>query len=191
MDSDGAAQAARGLNARMPFARALGFALFAALGAMPARLVLGALLGGERSLAWYVLGLVPCALLLLGPSLRAGVLAALLGCGLGLLGVLSDASVETAALVAVLALGLGRSALSHPRPLLRALWFELSISVVAWLLLVGLHDGSLLGDALCVWSFWLVQSAYALLPAQRPAHAHVADGFELASQAAERILQGR
>jgi hypothetical protein len=176
---------------RLGLGRGLLFALFAALAALPCMFALSVLCDFDTSIGLLLLGLTPLHVLVIAPSWRRGLGAFLLAAGLCGVLVLSAPGLQAAALGTLVALGLIRSALLYPRPLARALVFELALALAAGVALALLHDGSLAGNALGVWSFWLVQSAFALLPGDSPARDPDArDPFETAAAAAERVMQG-
>jgi hypothetical protein len=171
------------------FLRALLFALFAGLGALPFQLLFGTPWDHDPSLAVYQLGLAVLAVIAGAPSLRsalgAGALAAMLCAALAL----TLPGIATATLGALCALGLARSALCYPRPFARALAFELLLALPSAVAFALLHDGYVLGNSLAVWAFWLVQSAFALLPGTPRATATSSgDPFEAAASAAERLM---
>jgi hypothetical protein len=172
------------------FLRGLSFALFAGLGALPFQLLFGARWNYDSSLGPYQLGLTVLAVIAGAPSLRAAVGAGALTAALcGSLAITSP-GVATATLGALCALGLARSALCYPRPFARALAFELLLALPAAAAFALLHDGHPIGNSLAVWAFWLVQSAFALLPGTpRPSSDPTRDRFETAASAAERLMQ--
>jgi len=170
--------------------RGLLFALFAALGALPFLLVFAGLLDPDTSLGLYMLGLTVVHVVVLAPSWRHALTTPLLAAGLCGVFALCAPGLATATLGALVVLGITRSALLHPRPFARALGCEVVLALPAAGALALLYDGSLLGSALAVWSFWLVQSAFALLPGRDVARAPDApDPFETAAAAAERLMQ--
>ena len=177
---------------RVPsFLRGLSFALFAGLGALPFQLLFGAPWDYDACLGVYQLGLAVLAVLACAPSLRTalggGALAAALCAALAL----TFPGIATATLGALCALGFARSALCYPRPFARALAFELLLALPAAAAFALLHDGRPIGNTLAVWAFWLVQSAFALLPGTpRATTDPIGDRFETAAAAAERLMQG-
>jgi hypothetical protein len=177
--------------ARRDFGRALLFAALAAALTVPA-LMLGAFAWGyEGSLAGYLLALTPISLFVAAPDLRSGMRVMLLAGVIALILLCSVTRVETAVLGAILILAIGRGLLSGPRPLARVLAVELAFGALAFAAFAAFHDRHLIGDALAVWGFWLVQSGFALFThpsAQR--EAPVVDAFDAARTAAERLMQG-
>jgi hypothetical protein len=175
---------------RRSFARALGFAALAAVLTVPA-LMLGAFTWGyEGSLASYLLLLTPISLFIAAPDLRSGVRVLVVSSAIALIMLCVVSRVETALLGAILILAVGRSVLSGPRPLARALLVEIVLSVLAFGAFSAFHDGHLIGNALAVWAFWLVQSGFALF--SHPGTSHepsTADAFDTARSAAERLMQ--
>lgn len=176
--------------ARRDFGRALLFAALAAALTVPA-LMLGAFLWGyEGSLAGYLLALTPLSLFVAAPDLRSGVRVMLLSGVFALVLLCCVARVETALLGAILILAVGRSLLSGPRPLGRVLAVELVFGALAFAAFAAFHDRHLIGDALAIWGFWLVQSGFSLFthpgaPREEP----VVDAFDAARAAAERLMQ--
>ena len=175
---------------RLSFGRSLGFAALAAALSVPAQLFGSLCWGYEGSLARYLLGLVPFALLASAPNLRtgvrAGVLAALSGAALAC----TDPALGTALLGALVGLGSSRCLVYGASSLARSLAVELGLGVLAAGSFALFSDGRLIGDAFAVWCFWLVQSGFALIqhtPAPRLA-AH-GDRFEAALAAAERLME--
>jgi hypothetical protein len=170
--------------------RGLTFALFAGLGALPFTLVFGTAWDYDSSLGVYQLGLTVLAVLACAPSLRTALGGAALAAALCGALALTFPGIATAMLGVLCALGLARSALCYPRPFARALAFELLLALPSACAFALLHDGRPIGNALAVWAFWLVQSAFALLPgASRPASHIARDRFETAAAAAERLMQ--
>ena len=171
-------------------ARGLLFALFAGLGAVPFMLGLAGLLYPEVSLGVYMLGLTVVHVVVLAPTWRRALPAALLAAGLCFVLALCAPGLATATLGTLVVLGITRSALLYPRPLVRALAFEIALALPAAAAVVLVHDDSLLGNAVAVWSFWLVQSAFALLPGGAAAPDQAPhDAFETAAAAAEQLMQ--
>jgi hypothetical protein len=175
---------------RRDFGRALLFAALAAALTVPA-LMLGAFSWGyEGSLASYLLLLSPISLFVAAPDLRAGVRVFLLAGVISLILLCVVSRVETALLGTILILAVGRVVLSGPRPLARVLAIELVLGVLSFGAFAAFHDRLLIGDALAVWAFWLVQSGFALL--SHPGTSRepdVADAFDAARSAAERVMQ--
>jgi hypothetical protein len=176
--------------ARRDFARALGFAALAAALTVPA-LMLGAFTWGyEGSLASYLLLLTPISLFVAAPDLRSGVRVFFVAGVISLILLCVVSRVETALLGAIVILAIGRSLVSGPRPFARVLTIELVLSVLAYAAFTAFHDHHLIGDALAVWAFWLMQSGFALFShpgaSREP---EIADAFDAARVAAERLMQ--
>jgi hypothetical protein len=172
--------------------RGLAFALFAALGTLPWQLLFAPFVGYASAFAVYMLGLSVAALLFLAPSLRRALGAAAVAT-LVLLPIALLAPAPSVALLAGLCmLGVGRSGMSYPRPFARALAVELSLGLCASLAALFFYDLGLFGSALAVWSFWLVQSTFSLLPGRSlAAEAPAGDAFDQARAAAERLMHAR
>lgn len=176
--------------ARRDFGRALGFAVLAAALTVPALLLGAVVCGYDGSLAGYVLLLAPVGLFVAAPDLRSGLRVALLSGLISLVVWCSVARVESALLGAIVSLAVGRSMLAGPRPWARALALELVLGTLGFIAFAAFHDRHLIGDALAVWAFWLVQSGFALFlhpGAERELPA--VDAFDAARAAAERLMQ--
>lgn len=176
--------------ARRDFGRALLFAGLAAALTVPA-LLLGAFAWGyEGSLVSYLLVLTPISLFVAAPDLRSGLRVTLISGAIALLFLCSVERVETALLGAILILAVGRSLLSGPRGMGRTLAVEIVLGMLAFGAFAAFHDRHLIGDALAIWGFWLVQSGFALFahPGQQREQPTV-DAFEAARTAAERLMQ--
>ena len=177
---------------RHSFGRALGFAALAAALTFPV-LVMGALAWGyDGSLAAYLLALAPLRTFSAAPDLRSGLRAGALTAGLSLGLLLVVDSVQAALLVALVILAIGRGLLSvsAPRSLGRVLFVELLLGALSFGVFVTFRDQRLIGDALAIWGFFLVQSVFALVayaPGARAAEPM--DRFVAARAAAERLLQ--
>jgi len=177
---------------RVPsFLRGLLFALFAGLGALPFQIVFGTAWDYDSCLGVYLLALAVLAVLASAPSLRTALGGGLLAAALCGALALTFPGIATATLGVLCALGLARSALCYPRPFARALAFELLLALPSVAAFALLHDGHPLGNSLAVWAFWLVQSAFALLPGapRAPTTDGTRDRFESAAAAAERLMQ--
>lgn len=149
--------------ARSSFARALGFAVLAAALTVPV-LIMGAFsFGYEGTLLAYLLVLTPISLFVTAPQLRAGVRAGFVTGVVAVLLLGCLARVESALLGAIVMLAIGRSLLAGPRPLARVLFVEIVLGALAFAVFAAFRDQRLLGDALAVWGFWLVQSGFALV----------------------------
>jgi hypothetical protein len=170
--------------------RRLLFALLAGLGTLPWQLLFAPGVGYGCSFGSYMLMLAIAAPLFQAPSLRRGCAAA----GLTALVLVPIALATPTPLGALFAglcmLGVGRSALCYRRPLARALGVELGLALGATFIAALLYDARLFGSALAVWAFWLVQSAFALLPGRTESvDATSGDAFDDARDAAERLLR--
>jgi hypothetical protein len=176
---------------RASFGRSLGFAGLAALLTMPCELYGSFVWGYEGSLSRYMLALVPLYALAAASGLRAKLRGALVGAGLGGMLAMLGPSPGTALLGALLSLGVARSLAFRPCGLGRALAVELGLALVSALAFAALSGRDMLGDTFAVWSFWLVQSAFALVQnAPAPATPHGRDRFEAAVEAAQRLMPG-
>lgn len=169
--------------------RGLAFALVAALAAIPWWLVFGSLLGYPAAASAYWLALVVAQPLFVSPRLRRGLIAAALAATLALLATLLRPGPETALLVVAVILGLVRSGVLYPRPLVRALWLELVFAVLGVLPAAWLYDGSGFGLAFASWTYWLVQAAFALTSEGGARDLPPADPFTSAHAAAVQVLE--
>lgn len=134
------------------------------------------------------------------PSLAAGLVvaaSAALGTWFWLAG---PASFLKALLVMAIVLGLQRSAFLHRQPLARAFVIEAALAGGALCAAFLLYDGSTFGTVLAMWSFWLIQAGYALVPraSREPgrgvsvsADDRRSDPFDRAHDAALAILNHR
>lgn len=176
---------------RVGLGRGLLFALLAGLATVPWLLLAAPFLGYLHALALHMLALTVAALAFLAPSLRRGAIATALGALLVLPLVLIVRGPVEALIAGLFVLGLGRSGLSYGRPLARGLAMELALGSAATLVSLIVYDAGVFGSALAVWCFWLVQSAYCLLPDSGAETGALGDRFERAKSAAERLLQAR
>jgi hypothetical protein len=187
------------MRPRSAFARSLLFAVLAGLGAAPFLLVAAPLfaapfdstsLGAGRALVLY--GWL-CVLGYLGfsaPSLRRGFVAVAVAAALAPLLALATAGggVWAGLVAAAMLLAAGRGVLLASLPPARSVAAE-AILVGGGLLLARLLGGpSLLGVALGVWTFFLVQCLHPLLGGERRAPEEALDPFEKARRELERIL---
>jgi hypothetical protein len=180
----------RALQHGPSLSRHLLFALFAGLGALPWQLLFGVVWSFEACLGPYLLALVVASAIVTAPWGRRALPAALLACALCARLALISPGVASATLGALIALGLTRSAVLYPRPFARALAFELALALPSATAFAVLHDGAPIGDSLAVWSFWLVQSAFALLPGKTgEGHGLERDPFEAAVSAADELMR--
>jgi len=173
---------------RSNFFRGLAFAL-AAGAAAPFGLFLA---GGQRGIGNSMLFAVVLYLLFAHDNLRrglgAGALALVLGVPFALF--LRDPNVLT--LLSLVTLALCRSAVLYPRPFARALAWELVFMGTGALGAFVWWDWSAVGVCLSTWSFWLIQSAFALTVTSSAGRDEApSDPFERAHAAAEAVLAGR
>ena len=172
------------------FGRGLLLALFAGLGALPWQLVFGTAWDYEPSVARYQLALTVVAVIAIAPTWRSAFVAGSLSAALCAALACIAPGIATATLGALCVLGLARSALCYPRPFARALACELLLALPAAGAFAVLYDGRAIGNALAVWAFWLIQSAFALLPGRTsPRERPAQDRFEAALTAAERLMR--
>lgn len=177
------------IDARRGFARTLVFGAGAALGVPAVRLLVAPVLGGGLAFGLYWVGLAGAYLFWIAGSLRRGVAAAALAAaGGGALLLLAPGPTFAAAGVTALVAAI-RSGFLYRGPQPRLLLLE------ALLLLGGLGVAELLatpgvlGLALAVWGYFLVQSLYFPLARPRPRRpAEAGDPFERARERLERLL---
>jgi len=175
---------------RLGLLRGVLFALIAGLGVLFWSLVVGPIIGREPAAAFYAVALVPVYALVVAPNVRRGVAALSLAAALALPVLCFDTGPKLALAVTPFVLGIVRSAVLFPRPLVRALFLELCVSVAALLVAAFFHDPSPIGTTFAVWAFWLVQAGFALAPGEpAPAREAAADRFELARARALAILE--
>ncbi|HET8936799.1 MAG TPA: hypothetical protein VFN67_25320 [Polyangiales bacterium] len=177
--------------ARSSFARALGFAVLAAAITVPVMIMGAFSLGYEGALLAYMLLLTPISLFVTAPDVRAGLRAGLVTGVVALILLCSVVRLESALLGALVTLAIGRSLLTGPRPLARVLFFEIALGALAFGAFAAFRDQRLIGDALAVWGFWLVQSGFALIAHSAAVREQIAvDAFDAARNAAERLMHG-
>ena len=175
---------------RASFGRGLGFAVLAGMLTFPVQLFGSLVFGYDGSLARLLLGLSPLSLLFCAPSWRAGISGTLLSGALACGVLLANPSLDVALLGALVILGLGRAVAYPTRSFARALALELTLGLISAALFASLSDGHLVGDAFAIWSFWLMQSAFALVARAAPARDVAAhDRFEDAAAQAYRLMQ--
>jgi hypothetical protein len=171
------------------FARSALFAAAAALLAVPVFLLLAPLFGAHTAVASLAIALSAAYVAGIAGHVRRGLGAAALA---GLLGLLVCAIAESLPEVAIgtaVVLAVVRGGLLHRgRGRARTLAVEVFLGVAALLVARFLADASIVGLALTVWGFFLVQSFFFLLgagPGAVRVHPEV-DPFE---QARGRLLE--
>jgi len=176
--------------ARSQFVRGLLFALLAGPLSWFALVLASPLFGEEQAFALYGLCCVAMYPLFIADKLRRGVRASVLAAALGLVAVVMFGRPIVLATLAPAILAVVRSAYLFPKPLARALFFELVFNVCALVALGFFYDGGAIGCAFASWSFWLIQSAFALLPGSASApERSPSDPFERAHAAAIQLLE--
>ena len=149
------------------FGRSVGFAALAAAGAAVWLLGSSPLLGGRGALALYLVGVTAIYTAGLTPSLRRALATAMLvgtsGAGLA---VMAPGLRELAIGLAVV-LGVSRSGFLYRTTAARAVVTEGALIVGGLLFAYSLSGPSLRAIVLCVWSFFLVQSLFFLVPGAR------------------------
>jgi hypothetical protein len=175
------------------FRRSLGFAALAALAWPACALALHAGLGldGRGALSLYLValtGLYPCAL---APQRARGLAAGLVGVALAAVFVAVGRTPGAVALGAATALGVARSGLLVRRRAARALATEVAFLGGGLLLAACVAAPGLLGTALALWAFFLVQGVFPLVGGTPPRGASTAavDAFERARARALALLE--
>jgi len=178
---------------RASFGRSLAFAVFAGLMSFPCLLLGARIFGHDASLALLLLTLVPLSLASCAPSLRTALAGAFVSglCGTLTCGLLLwSPQLGLALLGAIASLGLGRAIAYPKRALARTLVLELGLGVSSAAAFAAFSDGRLMGDSFAVWSFWLMQSAFAVVARPAPAaEIPVGDRFEHAAAKAYRLMR--
>jgi len=88
-------------------------------------------------------------------------------------------------------LGIVRSGVSFPRPLARALGYELSFALLSIGAAWTVYEPSLIGVPCAIWTFWLVQSGFALVPGAVRDPSPTTDPFDRAHRQALSVLERR
>lgn len=88
-------------------------------------------------------------------------------------------------------LGIVRSGVLYPRPLPRALAYELSFALISVGAAWSVYEPSLLGVPCAIWTFWLAQSAFTLMPSSVREEPGNVDPFERAHRQALTLLERR
>jgi hypothetical protein len=168
------------------FARTLAFGAIAGLAAPTALLVLGPFFGGRATVEVVWLGAAAGYLLILAPALRTRLVVAL-GATTAAVAVLAlSSSAAQAATFAALIVAAGRSLLFERSQPLRALAVEGVVAAGALFAAKLVGGPGLIGVGLGVWAFFLVQSAFFLVPGLARRRAAVeGDPFD---RARERLL---
>ena len=169
------------------------FAVCAAAFALLWILTTAPLFGYGGAAGTCALALVVLHPLFVAPTVERGAAATALAFTLAIpVACLRLAPFTTFAWTAVL-LGLVRSTLLYPAPFARALLTEACLGCAGLLALAYFDDGGITGAVFGLWSFWLVQAAFCLVPGESPPpHAQrPVDPFERAQAAALLVLDRR
>jgi hypothetical protein len=166
------------------------FAALAGLGTAPFLLVAGPLAGGGRALALYGWLAVLAYLGWTAPSLRRGFVAMAVAAALAPLLALATAGGGAWAglTAAAVLLAATRGTLLRSLAPARALVVEALLAGGGLLLARLLGSDSLLGAALGVWTFFLVQCLHPLVGVEARPAAGDLDPFEKARRELERVL---
>ena len=174
---------------RRGFSRTLLFGALAAVGVPAAGVLLAPVLGLPLTLSLYVLGLPIAYLAWIAGSLRRGVLAGGLAAAGTLVLLLFLPGPTLAAVGAALTVAAVRSGFLFRAPQPRLLVLEAVLLVTGLAVADALAGPGLIGSALTVWGYFLVQSLYFLLARPRVRAARSAgDPFERARERLERLL---
>jgi hypothetical protein len=174
------------------FGSSLGFALGAAAGWPVFALVAGPRIGASAALSLYLVGVAAVyAFGLTADRVRGLGAAALTGAiAAAFAAIARDPAVV--ALGAAIGIGLARSALLHRRSTGRAIAVEVTLLGIGLLLARFLASPGLLGIALALWGFFLVQSIFFAIggASERRPDTGAMDPFERAKRRAMEVLEG-
>jgi hypothetical protein len=176
---------------RNAFARSLVFAAGAAAAWPAFALAVQPFTGGRGAIALYLVASAAAYVAVLAPTLVRGAAAAALAAGITGAYAAVARDPFAVALAAAIAIGLARSGLLHRASPARALAVE-AILLGGGLALAGfLATPGILGVALAIWGFFLVQSAFPAIGGVRPsgAEAERGDAFERAHRRALALLE--
>ena len=173
------------------FSGSLVFGAVAAAGYAPFALLFAPHLGSAPTLGYYALFSVSVYAAGLGATRRQGIGAALLAGALGVAALLVAPTARDLVLAAVLILGLVRSGLVHRARFARALLLETLLLGAGLGLGAHLLGGSTLSTVLAVWGFYLVQSLYFLVGGVSPRREEAVevDPFDAARARADALLE--
>jgi len=173
------------------FGGAVAFAAAAGAGWPVFALVFGPFAGAHAALGLYLVAAAALhAFAIAGDRARAAA-AALVVAALGVLCLAVARDAWELAAGAALALGVARGALLQRARPARALVAEVALLGAGLLLARWLATPGLLGIALAVWGFFLVQAGFFLVPGERERRADAAggDGFEHARRRLVALLE--
>lgn len=161
------------MTARTSFARSLAVALLAGLATPAVVLALAPFLGGERAVAAAIVLLAAPAVAALAPRPRERAQVALLALALGAAALAlapspGFGSREGAFLAAAAVVAVCRGACFGTGPRARIVAVELALAAGGLALARAVSGPGLLGAALGVWAFHLVQALHPLFAAGRP-----------------------
>lgn len=169
----------------------LGFGAVCALGSIPWLMVTTPLFGRPWALALYCLAAAVLYLVIIAPSaarsLAMGGLAGVLALVVGLLAPWPPEAI----LGAVLIVAVVRSGFLYRSRPARALLLEGSLAIGGLVTAYALAGSTLLGTALAIWSFFLVQSLFFLTGGvrERDANELQIDPFEQARRKALALME--
>ena len=173
------------------FGSSLGFALGAAAGWPLCALVAGPLVGAGTALSLYLVGVSALYAFGLTPDRVRGLAAGALTGAIAAAFAAIARDPAVVALGAALGVGLARSALLHRRRTGRAIAIEATLLGVGLLLARFLASPGLLGIALALWGFLLVQSLFFAIGghSERRPETNGLDPFERAKRRALELLE--
>jgi hypothetical protein len=185
--------ASRPSIARRPsLVSSLAFAACAALGTFLWVLCTAPFFGYGGATATWALGLAVLHPLFAAPDVQRRFAATVLAFCVAVPVACLEPPPFTAFAVMSLLLGISRSAILHPEPFARALLVEAAFGSAGFTALVLCYDGTLAGAVFGLWTFWLVQAGFSLVPEEpsTPDEQSV-DAFERAHSAAVALLDRR
>lgn len=168
------------------------FAACAALGTFLWVLCTAPFFGYGGATATWALGLAVLHPLFVAPDAQRRFAATVLAFSVAVPVACLEPPPLTAFAVMALLLGVCRSAILHPEPFARALLVEAAFGTAGFTALVLCYDGSLAGSVFGLWSFWLIQVGFSLIP-EEPSFSDErgVDAFERAHAAALALLDRR
>jgi hypothetical protein len=174
------------------FSGTLIFAALAAAGLPAAWLGLGTLLGVGAALSLYFVGLGVAYASAIAPNAGSALRIGALGAALGGVVLCLAPTPGMAAAGAAGIVALARSGLLYRSEGLRALAFEIVLSVGGVAVAIHLADGGIASISLAVWSYFLIQSLYFTLGGirERPRDGSAAgDAFDVAQSRLSNLLE--
>lgn len=173
------------------FGRSIAFAALAAAAWPAFALVLAPIVGGRAAATCYGVAIAALYVFGIAPSRGRGVVAAVTATAIALLFAALGREPGAAALGAATAIGVARSGVLYRSRGARAVALEVALLGGGLVLARWLGAPGLVGTALALWSFFLVQSAFFLVGGIRVAVPHPAGGdrFDAARRRALALLE--